>query len=95
MICIEIVFSQHAIRRMFERGIFPRDVRAVLTNGEVIADYPDDKPFPSKLMLGFVNDRPIHVVVAVDSAADRCEIITTYIPDPEKWETDFRMRRPP
>ena len=41
------------------------DVRHVLQTGEVIEEYPDDTPFPSYLILGFVGDRPFHVVVAV------------------------------
>jgi hypothetical protein len=95
MICHEVVFSRHAILRMFERGILPKDVRAVLVAGEVIAEYPDDKPYPSRLMVCFIDNRPIHVVVAIDAAAERCEIITTYVPDAEKWGEDFKSRRTP
>jgi hypothetical protein len=80
---------------MFERNILPKEVRAVIAAGEVVADYPDDRPYPSRLMVGIIDNRPIHVVVAIDAAADRCEIITTYVPDPEKWDDDFKARRIP
>ncbi|MFQ5954886.1 MAG: DUF4258 domain-containing protein [Kiloniellales bacterium] len=66
MDCDRILFSGHAIRRMFERGLRVSDVAAVLRHGEVIDVYPEDTPFPSRLMLGFVGSRAIHVVVAAD-----------------------------
>ncbi len=63
MDCDRIVFSGHAIPRMFERQIDSNDVESVLRTGEVIAEYPDELPYPSCLMLGFVEGRAIHVVV--------------------------------
>jgi hypothetical protein len=42
MNCNELRFSRHAITRMFERGISVRDVRVVLENGIIIAEYPED-----------------------------------------------------
>jgi hypothetical protein len=44
MECKEVVFSSHAVKRMFERGINPTDVRAIINSGEVIAEYPDETP---------------------------------------------------
>lgn len=40
----QLVFSTHAIKRMFERSITKADIRRALISGEVINDYPDDKP---------------------------------------------------
>ena len=40
---------------------------AAFASGEVISEYPDDVPFPSCLILGFVGTRPIHVVTARDA----------------------------
>ena len=51
---------------MFERGISVEDVESVLQNGEIIVSYPQDTPHPSCLMLGFVDNRAIHVVVALE-----------------------------
>ena len=42
-------FRVRAIRRMFERGITEEDVAHVLSTGEVIEEYPDDLPYPSRL----------------------------------------------
>jgi len=93
MECRALVFSGHAVQRMFERGIDEAHVRQVVISGEVIADYPDDSPYPSRLLLGFVGERPLHVVLAIDSAGERCYVITVYEPDPTQWEAGYRVRR--
>ena len=93
MNCGSLSFSGHALRRMFQRGLGRRDVTDAIRDGEVIADYPDDRPHPSYLLLGFVNDRPIHVVVAHDLDAQHCIVVTAYIPDEALWADGFRKRR--
>ena len=95
MKCQEIIFSGHAVQRMFQREISTPDVMAVIEQGEIIADYPDDCPFPSYLLLHRVHNRPIHVVVAVNYENRQCYIITAYIPDSKQWDTDFKTRRKP
>ncbi len=93
MYCRNVFFNGHAIQRMFERGITDRDVASVIVHGESIAEYPDDKPFPSMLMLGFVHDKPLHVVLGVDEVEGSCYVITVYIPDVRLWYPDFKRRR--
>jgi hypothetical protein len=44
-------------------------------------------------MLGWVNRRPIHVVVAVDAKQQAQIIITVYEPDPNVWTPDFKRKR--
>jgi hypothetical protein len=79
---------------MFEKRISKSDVLEVISSGEVIAGgYPGDKPFPSSLILGFVGDRPIHVVSAIDLESQTCHIITVYRPDSVLWSDDFKLRR--
>ena len=51
---------------MFERNISAEDVRKVLSDGVVIEESPDDLPYPSRLIFGWCEDRPIHVVVAIN-----------------------------
>lgn len=89
-----LLFSRHARQRMFERKIAVGTVEYVLQRGTVIKQYPDEKPFPAYLMLGFVHDRPVHVVAADDDQANETHIITVYEPVPEKWDPDFRTRKP-
>jgi hypothetical protein len=87
-----VIYRAHAIRRMFERRISEMTVQAVLSTGEIIESYPNDVPYPSKLVLGWSENRPIHVVVAETKKTDI--IVTVYEPDPRRWDHEFRRRRP-
>ncbi|MCH7800682.1 MAG: DUF4258 domain-containing protein, partial [Chloroflexi bacterium] len=89
-----IVLRVHAIRRMFQRSITDSDVRHVLAIGDTIEEYSNDEPYPSRLVVGQVNDRALHVVVAYNEAEQELIVITTYSPDPNLWESDFHRRRP-
>lgn len=88
-----LIFRVHALRKMFERHITEEDVRHVLQTGEVIRAYPDDTPYPSVLMLGRCEGRPLHVVVADDNEGAQTIVITAYEPDPSVWETDFKRKK--
>jgi hypothetical protein len=78
---------------MFQRGVRRDAVNAGVSGGETIADYPDDNPYPSRLLLGFVESRPLHVVVAWDAGTGTCITVTAYEPQPEQWQQGFRKRR--
>ncbi len=92
MNCDRPAFSGHALRRMFERGIATADVAAAVESGEIIMQYPDDRPLPSALLPGYAEGKPLHVVLARD-ATGTCQIITVYHPDPAIWNDDFKTRR--
>ncbi|NOT26197.1 MAG: DUF4258 domain-containing protein [Acidobacteria bacterium] len=49
----QLTFRLHATQRLFERGISIDDVRHVVEGGNVVEDYPDDQPYPSRLLLGW------------------------------------------
>ena len=89
------VFRVHAVQRMSERKITERDVRGILYGGETIEAYPDDTPYPSRLVLGWCRDRPLHVVAAENAEAQETIVIPVYDPDPTLWEPDFRQRLRP
>jgi len=91
---MKIILRGHAVRRIFERGLTVEDVRAVLADGETIADYPDDTPYPSRLVLGFQGGRALHVVAAYNVAGDETIVVTAYEPDPDVWAADFRRKKP-
>ena len=78
---------------MAERGFSPGTIKSVIENGTVIKSYPDDSPYPSRLILGFDGVRPVHVVSAYNSEDDTEYVITVYEPDPLKWSNDFSKRR--
>jgi hypothetical protein len=90
---MKLIFRIHAIQRMFERKVDPEDVRAILESGETIETYPDDQPYPSRLILGWRGKRPLHVVAADNSEEDEVIIVTVYEPDIRQWETDFKRRK--
>ena len=62
-------------------------------HGEIIEDYPIDKPYPSCLIYGqtFSGD-PVHSVWAFNEQNQWAVIITVYRPDRERW-IDWRERR--
>ncbi len=93
MKCKYLKFTGHAIRQMFQRQITKDDVRYIVHHGEVINNYPDDKPFPSKLLLGFSRKQPVHVVLAYDITDETCYVITAYTPDSKLWTDDYKRRK--
>jgi hypothetical protein len=78
---------------MFRWGISQAQVEGLLRDGLTIERYPDDLPYPSRLVLGFVDDRPMHVVVADVPDQDEMVLVTVYEPDPGRWDPGFRVRR--
>ncbi|MBC8042086.1 MAG: DUF4258 domain-containing protein [Rhizobacter sp.] len=93
MNCKTIKYSGHAVRQMFERRLSNIEVEAVVRLGETVAEYADDKPYPSRLLLGYSAARPVHVLVAHEAATESCIIVTAYEPDIELWLEDFKTRR--
>lgn len=88
-----LVFRTHAVKRMFERSITVDDVDCALEHGEVIENYPDDFPFPSRLILGWTDSRPLHIVVAENTAGDEIIVVTVYEPNLDQWNADMKGRK--
>jgi hypothetical protein len=90
-----VVFSDHAVGRMFERNISEEDIEHVLEHGKVIESYPDDRPDPSFLLFAMIGNRPLHVVIGLNEPEERCTVITLYQPDIRKFGPDFQTRKKP
>ncbi len=89
-----IAFKKHCVLRMNERKIRSDEIRDALIHGEIIENYPDDRPLQSCLILGYSEkERPIHAVVAADITDRMLWVITVYIPDPDEWDSEFRRRK--
>jgi hypothetical protein len=89
-----ILFLPHAVSQMNspDRMISTQEVRAVVFRGTVIENYPEDARGHSSFLLGGGEGyRPLHVVCT--PKPDYLAIITTYLPNPEQWEPDWRTRR--
>jgi hypothetical protein len=86
-------FRVHAVQRMFERRISAKKVLEALQSGEIIEDYSSEMPEPSHLILGLQGKRPFHVVTSENPETNETTVITVYIPDPDKWNKDFKDRK--
>jgi hypothetical protein len=88
-----LIFSSHAVRRMFARRISDADVEIAIDRGTIIESYPDDTPFASYLVLDFIDGCPIHVVYSIDESTNIFYVITAYNPDPGIWKNNFSVRK--
>ncbi len=86
-----MVMTQHCRKRFAERNISVEDIIQVIDTGCIIETYPEDFPVPSCLILGYSGNRAIHICASIMD--DYIYLITAYIPDPEKWDDDWRTRK--
>ena len=91
--CSSVITSLHAFKKMVSRNITDDDVKMVIRDGEIIKEYPNDKPYPSKLLYKMIGERPIHVVAGQMDKAGKCVIITVYVAGEDIWETDFKTKK--
>lgn len=84
--------SKHATKRMDLRARTLADIRQVVVSGEIVREYPVERPYPEYLFLGYPRGRndPCYVVVASN---DETIIVTVHDYDPEVYEPDHRTRR--
>jgi hypothetical protein len=89
----KILFLPHAIKQMSrpDRMITTDEVRQAVLLGEIIEEYPDDQRGESCLVLHTTKNRSIHVVCAPKS--EYLAVITAYIPSPDQWASDFKVRK--
>jgi hypothetical protein len=84
-------FSDHAVKRMIKRSIRRGEIEAVLMNGEIIEQYPEDKYSPSCLVCGMTETgRVLHVLISLPPLV---VVVTTYEPDAAEWLEGKTRRR--
>lgn len=88
-----VYWKDHIIQRMRQRKINVSEILSVLTDFQIIEVYNDDKPFPSYLLMGYADTRPLHIVAGVNETDCEIHLITVYIPDDSIWENDYRRRK--
>jgi len=86
----EYEISFHAEKERYAENITIHDVETAIYNGEILEDYPNDPRGSSCLVLGYSQNRPIHIVFGYTSTK-WIRIITVYIPKLPKW-IDERTR---
>jgi hypothetical protein len=60
------------------------DLKTAILGGEILEAYPDDPRGASCLILGYSQNRPIHIVCGYTSTK-WIRIVTVYIPKKPKW----------
>lgn len=84
--------TDHADEEAFADDLTYEEVCSSVIRGEIIEDYPNDKPYPSCLIFGKnVSGEPIHSVWAYNPKSLWAVLITVYRPDPQRW-IDWKIR---
>ena len=88
----QVRITDHADEEAADDELSFAEIYFSVMHGEVIEDYPSDKPFPSCLVMGksFAGE-PIHSVWAHNSDNQWAALITVYRPDPTRW-IDWKVR---
>lgn len=89
----KVYWSKHSEIERFQDNLNEQDILESIIVGDIIEDYPNDKPLPSCLIYGIVKSKKIHTVVGLNENTGFIRIITVYIPNLEKFENDFKTRR--
>ena len=79
--------------RLGQRFIARETIIHAATSYEVIEEYPEDKYFPSYLLLGRRGAEAFHVLFGADMEGQNVRAVTAYYPSPEQWEADLKTRR--
>lgn len=86
--------TKHATIVRLERGISIGEIEKALLNGEIIERYPDARPYPSCLLLGWLaSGDPLHLVCSRGEIEPALRIVTLYEPDDALWDSDYRTRK--
>jgi hypothetical protein len=90
----KIMWSLHALKKLRIENFRKVEIEESLKRCIIIENYSgQSRPLPDCLVLGSINDDPIHAVIAVDRDFDRIFIVTVYRPTPERWEDDWKKRK--
>jgi hypothetical protein len=87
--------TDHADEEATADRLILDDVYFSVEHGDLVEDYPQDRPYPSGLIHGVspVNEH-IHSVWAYNASNGWAVLVTVYRPDPARW-IDGRIRRKP
>ena len=88
-----IRITDHADEEAYQDKLSFDEIFNSVIHGEIIEDYPKNKPYPSCLIFGenFIRE-PIHSVWAYNAENKWAVLITVYRPDPIRW-IDMKKRK--
>jgi len=81
--------------RLRQRPVPVEAVVGAVDSFEIIEEYPHDKYLPSYLIRAEWRQTIFHVQVATDVQSDNVRIVTVYVPRPDEWDADGRVRKEP
>jgi hypothetical protein len=85
------LITQHAQQRMGPRKITHNDLKYVVAAGDVVEQYPDNRPDPKALFMADIRGEPIYVSCAFDGSY--AYIITVHRYDPTRWVDPWTRRK--
>jgi hypothetical protein len=85
--------TDHADEEAENDNLRLNEIYFSVLKGEIIENYPEDKPYPSCLIYGNnLGIEPVHSVWAFNNEGKWAILITVYRPNPDYW-INFRKRR--
>ena len=88
-----INITQHARKEAKDDNLMLDKIFFSTQHGEIIENYPTDKPYPSCLISGKTQEgKPVHSVWAYATDSQIGILITVYRPDSERW-IDWTIRK--
>jgi hypothetical protein len=78
------MLSLHAEIEAEVENLAIAQITKALISGEILEEYPDTSRGESCLILGFIGEKPLHIVCGWRS--NKLIIITVYIPRPPKFK---------
>ncbi|MBF0289806.1 MAG: DUF4258 domain-containing protein [SAR324 cluster bacterium] len=90
----KILFTPHALYYLNSpnRLILRKEVEEVTNKRDIIENYPEDARGHSSLMMARVTtEQVIHIVCAPKQ--EYLAVISTYLPNLDKWEVDLKIRK--
>jgi hypothetical protein len=81
-----IRISEHADEEAEADELTFDEIYFSVLHGEIIEDYPKDRPYPSCLIYGMTfSGDPVHSIWAYSENNQWAVLITVYRPDPNRW----------
>jgi len=85
--------TDHADEEAASDKLTIEEIYFAVLHGEIIEEYPGDRPYPSCLIFGRTSaGLAVHSVWAYNPESGWAVLITVYRPDPHRW-IDWRERR--
>ncbi len=89
----QVLWTYHVNMRLGQRFILRETIINAAESYEIVEAYPEDKYFPSYLLLGRVGEEVFHALFGADVEGHNVRVVTAYYPNPEEWEADRKTRR--